>query len=52
MVHLLHDGHQRIMRLMILGGSDAATVIHVVVELGQPLKLQFALSLMYPVALA
>jgi hypothetical protein len=38
--------------MMILDGSDPGTLIRLLVKLVLPLKLQFILSIKYPIALA
>jgi hypothetical protein len=52
MVHVLHREYDGTLRMMILDGADPSTLIRIVVKLVLPLKLQFIMSVMYPVALA
>jgi hypothetical protein len=50
MTHVLLAGYHRVIELMILGGGDPGTFVRVLVELLLPLRLQFALTIMYTVA--
>jgi hypothetical protein len=47
MTHLFQAGYQRVIKLIIFSGNDPATFVRVVVELLIPLRLQFALTIMY-----
>jgi hypothetical protein len=52
MVHMLHNEYQVIMRHMILNSHDPATLIHVFLLLPHPLKLQYTMTIFYPIALS
>ncbi len=52
MATLLHDGYRRVIKQMILVGPDPLKLMVVLPKLQLPLKLQFALALMYPNATA
>jgi hypothetical protein len=47
MTHVLLAGYHRVIELMIRGAGDPGTLVRVLVELLLPLRLQFALSIMY-----
>ncbi len=47
MTHVLQAGYHRVIELIILGGGDPGTLVRVLLELLLPLRLQFALTVMY-----
>jgi hypothetical protein len=51
-VHILTREYLQCLQLIAAAGSDPAALIQLVVAMVLPLKLQYILSLFYPVALS
>jgi hypothetical protein len=47
MTHLFLAGYHRVIKVIVYGGNDPATFVRVLLELLVPLRLQFALTVMY-----
>ncbi len=47
MTHVFLVGYQRVIKVIVQGGDDPGTFVRVLIELLIPLRLQFALTIMY-----
>jgi hypothetical protein len=52
LVHVLHREYDGSLRMIIHDGTNPATLIQLVVKLVLPLKVQFLMSVMYPIVVA
>ncbi len=52
LVHVLHREYDGSLRMIIFDGTNPATLFQLVVKLVLPLKVQFLMSVMYPVVVA